>query len=230
MAIFAIELQREVAERPRGRIARAGGQSWIEGPDLAWARRSVGPTLDAEYLLRFLVGENRVPREEICRDLIDRAADWGGHQTAVGGEQVNVKGLERNLRQILNKDGDPAGDRIRTEDPQELGMDAKAIGNQEEPILVARLRLPDIHRAVQRSIQGSRSDPEGANFGAVGTRSRALRVEVHVIVCARRLAVRRIGIDGQAIGQSENPRPDWRRRRRLTEGLGRGHFDVEAGG
>ena len=56
---------------------------------------------------------------------------------------------------------------IRPDRSDQLRVDPEARGDQEEPVLVPRLRFADVDRAVERARQGLGTDREGADLRAV---------------------------------------------------------------
>ena len=155
----------------------------------------MGTEIKPEGLARILVGQYRVPREEVSIDGVDRAVGGRRHQTAVGSKEMHLESLEWDLREVVEESGQLPGYGIGPEGAYELGVDAEARSDEEQPVLVVWLGFADVDGANERRRERLGPDLEGADLRAVRAMRGALAVEVRLGVGAGGLAVSRIGID-----------------------------------
>ena len=113
---------------------------------------------------------------------------------------MDVEVFERDLRQVLEVDRDLAGLGVGFDRADQLRVDAEAVEDHEQPVLVARLRFAEVERADQAAVEGRRADAERADLRVVGAVGRALGAEVGLGVGAGALAVGGVGVDRQALG------------------------------
>ena len=113
---------------------------------------AVGARFEAEDLARLLFGKRRVPGEEVGVDRVDRAGGRGRHQRAFAGEEVQLEVFEGSLGEVFEVGGQLAGFGVGLDRADQLGVDPEARGDQEEAVLVARLRV----RRCRRSLRGVR--------------------------------------------------------------------------
>ena len=135
---------------------------------------------------------------------------------------MQLEVVEGDLGEVVDEGGDLAGDRVGFERADELGVDAEAIGDHEEAVLIAGFGLADVDRAVERAVEGRGADRKGADLAIVGAVGRALRAEVGLRVEAGALAVGGVGVDRQAVGQGEGRGCDRTRGCWRSERLGGG--------
>ena len=146
-------------------------------------------------------GLNRVPGEENRFSREDGAFGRGCHQAAIRREQVDVEGIERDLRQVVEVDGHLPGHRIRMDRADELGMQPEAVDRHEQPVLVVRLGFTDVDRSVEVAFERRRVDRDRPDLGLVGTFGRPLRAEVRLRIRAGALPVGGVRVDCQAFGR-----------------------------
>ena len=174
-----------------------------------------GPRLTLRMNCAFSSGSCRVPGEEAGLDRIDGAVRRGRQHPAIGGEEVHRELFEGQLRQVFEPGGDPAGFRVREQLADQLGVNPEAVGDHEQPVLVARHRL-----------RRSRSSPEGrrgANpirmtmvptLALSGQCDQLLVAELGVGVAAGALPIGGVGIDRQPFGKDQLAGPELGGRRR----------------
>ncbi len=107
-------------------------------------------------------------------------------------------------------------------------MHPEAVGAHEDPILLVGLRFADEERADERPVERGRVQREGADLGAVRTRSRCLVAEVRLLFGAGGLPVGGVGVDGQPFRQRDHRRPQLRGRGIQPEELRHPEVEVEA--
>ena len=100
VAVIAVELQGEVAEVAGDRVRGAGDETRAEGTDLARARAAVRARGDRRSWFGVLRREHGRSRGRSRLRPVERAAGRRRDQAAVGGEEVEVELLERDLRQV----------------------------------------------------------------------------------------------------------------------------------
>ena len=81
---------------------------------------------------------------------------------------MDVEFVERDLRQVLEVGRDLAGHRIGSERADQLRVDPEPVGDQEEAVLVARLRFADVDRPDQRSVERAEWIAIGPDLRVVG--------------------------------------------------------------
>ncbi len=171
-----------------------------------------GPELSPKIGRRVAGRRARCSRGRSRFDACRSCSASGRHQRPVRGEEVEVEAFERHLRQVVEVRRHLARLRIGVDRADQLRVDAEAVGDQEEPVLVAGLRFADVDRAEQRPVEGRRVDLEGADLRVVRAIRRRLGAEVGLRVGAGRLAVGGVGVDRQPVGQGHGRRPDLGRR------------------
>src|SRR4051794_34739183 len=93
-------------------------------------------------------------------DFIDRAVRGRRHQAAVGGEEVELEVVERNLREVIEEDRQLSRRRVRTDRSDQLCVDAEAGGDEEKAVLVSGPWFADVDGAVERAGQCLGADRE----------------------------------------------------------------------
>src|SRR4051794_10065020 len=106
----------------------------MEGTFHSRTEHATGPGVEAEDLTRFLVRKHVVPGEEMRSDFIDRAVRGCRHQTAVGGEEVELKVVKRHLGEVFEVDGQLPGAGVRPDRSDQLRVDPEAGGDEEEAV------------------------------------------------------------------------------------------------
>ena len=104
---------------------------------------------------------------------------------------MHVEFVEGHLRQFFEVDGNLAGLGVRQDRADQLGVDAEAIDDQEQAVLVSGLRFADVERARERAGQRGSVQRGGADLGAVGAGRRRLGAEVRLRRPCRRSGRRR---------------------------------------
>ena len=159
IAVFATELQGERREDAGRVVLAAGFQGRIERTAGARAGAAVGAGVDREVGDRFLLGQERVPGSEPGGDRVGPAATGSSEQAALGTEEVHRESLERRLRQVPEGNDQPPGLRIGLHRSGQFHVGGEAGGGQEDAVLVARQRLPQVNRPVDRARQAPSCRP-----------------------------------------------------------------------
>ena len=222
VAVVAVELQGEVAEGAGERVRGAGDEARVEGPDLARAggavrarsrgRRSASSAASASASFQ---------GKKSASAVVDRAVGRGRHQAAVGGEEVQVELFERDLRQVVEVDRQLAGLRVGMDRADELGVDAEAVGDHEQPVLVARLRFADVERAGRAGRRAPACRCRRCRSSSCrGSRPGASLPKFACASVQARLPVGGVGVDREPFGQEHGRRADRRGRVRGARGTG----------
>ena len=111
--------------------------------------------------------------------------------------------FEGQLRQVFESGGDLTGFRIREQLPDQLGVDPEAIGDHEQPVLVAGDRLPEVDRALKVAGERIGLDDDSADLGVVGAVRLLLVAELGVGVAAGALPIGGVGVDRQPFGKDQ---------------------------
>ena len=77
---------------------------------------------------------------------------------------MQVEIFEGNLGQVFEVSGQLSGDGVGLEGADELGVDPKARGDEEEAVLVAGFRFADVYGAFERPGKGLGTNREGSNL------------------------------------------------------------------
>ncbi len=157
-----------------------------------------------------------------------RAVGRRRHQRPLRGEDVEVEGFERDLREVFEVRRDLTGFRVGMDVADQLGVDAEPIRDQEDPVLVARLRFTEVDRAFERPFEGRGFELHRPDLRVVRAFRRALAVEVRQRVGTGLLAVRRVGVDRQPRRQRDRRLLDLRGREGVALELFRLQLEVEA--
>ena len=115
-------------------------------------------------------------------------------------------------------------------DAEQLRVDPEAVGDHEDPVLVAGLRFAEVEGAGQGPGQCRGADVEVADLGVVRAFRRALAVEVRLGVRAGALAVGRVRVDREAFGKDQRRRADVEGEAAWLVEQRRFQLHVEAGG
>ena len=114
----------------------------VERPDLARAGPPSGPELMPKIWLEWTVGQAGVPgdrsRLPSCRSCIWSAS----RQAPIGREEVQVELVERHLGQVVEVGGHLSGHRVGTDGAEQLGVDAEAVDDHEDTVLVPGFGSP----------------------------------------------------------------------------------------
>ena len=230
IAVFATQLQPEVGEVAGDRVRGPGDEAGVERALLAGTGPAVGTSVDRDDRVGDLRGERRIPWREYRFGAVDPALRGGGHQRPIGCEEVEVELVERHLGQVVDAHRHPTGPGIGMDGRDELRVHAEALGHHDDAVLVAGLRFADVEGPGQRAGKGRGMQFEGPDLRVVRTVRGFVAVEVRLSVGAGNLAIRRIGVDGQAFGQRDRRRSKLGRRVRLSQEDRIPELHVEAGG
>ena len=218
-------------DAPGAGVRGPGGESGRERAGLAGAFAAARTGVDAEDLARVDFGKDRVPGEELGFGVVDAAGGRRRHQAAVGGEQVDVEFVERDLGQVfevglhLAGHRDPGGT-IRRALRASRTRRRRGTGGTGCRASVRRCRS-------SRSRVPSRATEWIANradLRVVGTAGRPFGAEVRLGIGAGALTIGGVRIDRQPFGQGDDRRPELGRRRGAVKRLRIGEGDVEARG
>ena len=186
----------------------------LEGPRAGPGRRlPSGPRSMLKIGLERLRRRGARSRGRSARlTVIDGAVRRGRHQAAVGGEEVQVELFERDLRQVVEVGGDLAGRRVGMDRADQLGVDPEAVGDHEEPVLVARASVrrcrssPSSGAGERRRVIVDGADLRRCRGSAAGSSLPKFACGVG----AGALPVGGVGVDRQPFGQDDSsPARSW---------------------
>ena len=113
----------------------------------------------------------------------------------------------------------------------QLGVDPEAVGDQEDPVLVPRLRFTEVDRAFERAVERRRLEVDRADLRVVRAVRPGPRCRSSPAASGQaRLAVGGVGVDRQAFRQGDGRLLDLRRREGVALELFRLQLQVEARG
>ncbi len=131
-----------------------------------------------------------------------------GHRTrqhGVGGVlELQLEVAERQLRVVVEDGGQLAGRSVGDHGADQADRDPVAVGVDEQPVAVARQRLADVRRPVERPVEQRRGDPDRRHPGSGRAGDRRLGA----------LAELRVGAGLQAVGGRRVDRHAGRQRHR----------------
>ena len=172
-----------------------------------------GPSVDVQERRRMLRGEARVPGNEGA-SRSSRREHWVGVAISPRSEANRCRsnssngtwGMSSTLIVIcpVFGSGMDLGD--------QLCVDPEAVEDHEHAVLIARQRLPDVERTVERVFEGRRVDFDRADLGVVRALPGRFSAEIRLGFGAIGLSVGGVGVDGEPFRQGQGRRAQRRLR------------------
>ena len=180
-----------------------------------------GPGVDVEDLTRGDCPGGPRSRGRIRLRCCRWCTDRGRHQAAVGGEQVDVEVVERDLRQVFEVDGHLTGQRVGPDRCRRASRGCRSRRQSGRSGTGLRASVRRCRSSPSSgSASGNRVDRDRADLGVVGAVRRPSESKLASASVQARLAVGGVGVDRQPFGKgARRPSGAGRRRDREAEEL-----------